>query len=167
MLRLRLVVAYIIMYSMTMKRKTFSAREVRELFAGELDYANVTEFRESLLPAVSDIERNRTKRYLVTKHGKPLAVFLSFEAFEAIRKLVETVLAQEDGKNPSQILLEASQRMDRDYNVEAADVATSVGAVSELSAQIQAVHENFQRIESLLTDYAKRTEEGQERVRSR
>ena len=96
---------------------TMSAKDARDLFAGELDYANVTEFRESLLPVVSELERHPMKRYLVTKHGRPLAVFLSFGAFEALRKLIEPVLAEEAKKDVQQVLVEASQRMDQDYGV--------------------------------------------------
>ena len=94
-----------------------SLKDARQLFAGELEYANVTEFRESLLRFISEFERDPTRRFLVTKHGKPHAVLLSFRGFEVLRKVVEAVLAQDASKDVSQILAEASGRMDREYGV--------------------------------------------------
>src|SRR6266705_2658999 len=103
---------YRIMYIAVMapRTPTTPAKDAQDLFAGEIDYASVTEFRESLLPAVGDLERHPTKRYLITKHGRPLAVFISFEAFESIRKIVASILAREDKKDVSQALAEARER---------------------------------------------------------
>lgn len=137
-----------------------SAKDARELFAGRLDYANVTEFRESLLPLVSALERDPTKRYLVTKHGKPLAVFLSFDAFEALRRLVESVLAEEAGKDVPQVLAEARQRMDRDHGVvvrQGRERPVPSGTVpKDLAAQLQALRDGQARLTSLINRVRRR-----------
>jgi len=138
---------------MTRKPRTMSTKDARQLFAGELDYANVTEFRESLLKSVSDLERSPTKRYLVTKHGKPLAVFLSFDAFEALRKLFESLLAEEAKKDVSQVLAEASQRMDRDYGVVRPERGLPEGAgdvPEDVAGQLQALRDEQARLRSQL-----------------
>ncbi len=136
---------------MASKARTAAVKNPRDVFAGELDYASVTDFREKLLPVVNDLEANPTKRYLVTKHGKPLAVFLSFDAFEAIRKVVEAMLDEEEKKPPSQVLVEAVQRMDRPD----AGSAMSIDADDPVALQLKALEKHVLRIESLLTTRAK------------
>ena len=135
------------MKSSTSKGTSSAAKDFHGLFTGEFDYTNVTEFRESLLPLVSELESDPGKRYLVTKHGKPLAVFLSFDAFEAARRLVESVLAEEDKKSVPEILRGASQRMDREHGVHSEQ---AVG-VSGLTTQIQAVHAEIIQLHSLMS----------------
>ena len=135
-----------------------SVDAVRDLFAGELDYTNVTAFRESLLPVVNELALHPTKKYLVTRHGKPLAVFLSFSAFESVRKVVETMLDEEAAKDVGQILVEAREPMDRDHLGVAeglrAGPSSHGGVPKDLTAQVQVLCDGVARLESMLTQMA-------------
>jgi PHD/YefM family antitoxin component YafN of YafNO toxin-antitoxin module len=147
-----------------------SVEAVRSLFAGQLDYTNVTEFRESLLPMVNELTLHQTKKYLVTRHGKPLAVFLSFPAFESLRRVVETLLDEEAAKDVGRILVEARDRMDRDHlgGAEGRRQLPSVpGALpKDLSAQVQVLRDGVARLESMLTELAEESRESAQGVES-
>jgi PHD/YefM family antitoxin component YafN of YafNO toxin-antitoxin module len=88
-----------------------------EVFAEEIEYTNITEFREKLLRTVDELQKSPARQYLVTKHGKPHAVLMSFHAYQVFRKVAEEVLKREEGKDEKTLLAEAVQRMDEDYGM--------------------------------------------------
>jgi hypothetical protein len=145
---------------MATKGSTTTERSARDLFSGEADYANVTEFRESLLPFVSELERNPTKRYLITRHGKPTGVFMSYVAFQALQRLVESTLADEAKKDVSQVLAEASGRMDRDYGVVVRHgqmwPARANVALEDVQAELRHLREETARLKEMVTGTGKR-----------
>ena len=109
-----------------------------EVFAEEIEYTNITEFREKLLRTVDELQKSPARRYLVTKHGKPQAVLMSYNAYQVFRKLAEEVMAAEARKDSETALRDAIRRMDEDYGVStpgASPVRIYAEALSQLANQ--------------------------------
>jgi prevent-host-death family protein len=51
----------------------------------EVEYSTVTALRGKLLAVVDGFRRAPAKRYLITKHGQPQAVLMSFETYRLLR----------------------------------------------------------------------------------
>ncbi len=77
----------------------------------QLNFSNVTEFRRSILEAIPRLQENHFLRFVITKHGSPVAVVMSYEAYEVLRRITNRVLDEDEAKSKETILSEAYQRM--------------------------------------------------------
>ncbi len=73
-----------------------------------LEVFSVTETRQAFLPLIDRVE-DELYRFMVTKHGKPVAVVISYEEYS---RMMETLKLIEDGglaRDVRQGLVEAGQ----------------------------------------------------------
>jgi len=90
------------------EEKTPSALEER------LEYTTVTDFRQSLLGMLRQLEENEDLRFIITRHGEPCAVVLSHEAYQLLRRIARRSADIAAGKEREQRLDEAFLRMARE-----------------------------------------------------
>lgn len=85
----------------------------RNLLEEEIEYATVTESRQRWLGLVEDLLAHPTKRYKITKRGKPAVVLISVALYDAYRVAAQRVLEQERSKDRRTALREASARFQK------------------------------------------------------
>ena len=77
----------------------------------KLEFSNVTQFRNSVLDVVPKLQENPSLRLVITKHGEPAAVIMSYEAYGALKRIAERMIAEDDAKDPVVALHDAYERM--------------------------------------------------------
>jgi len=104
----------------------------------QLEFENVTEFRKSILEAIPRLQENKYLRFVLTKHGEPAAVVMSYEAFEIFREAAEQAVQKDSALSSEQSLQDAYARMRQKYWPEA-DAQKIPPAVDPLKSYIHEV----------------------------
>src|SRR6266849_3735623 len=76
-----------------------------------LEFTNLTDFRKSLLNFIPRVQENEYLRFVITKRGKPVAVVLSYDAYNLLKRVAERVMDEDDAKEPAVALQEAYQEL--------------------------------------------------------
>lgn len=76
-----------------------------------LEFTNLTDFRNSLLNFIPRVQDNEYLRFVITKHGKPVAVVLSYDAYNLLKRVAERVMDEEEKKEPAVALQESYQEL--------------------------------------------------------
>lgn len=84
---------------------------VRPQLEEDVEYYTVTDFRAFFLNAVNTLSENPAKRYLITKHGRPEAVLMSFGTYSFMKKIIDRVLAATASPNSSSAIEAAFARL--------------------------------------------------------
>ncbi len=101
----------------------------------KVEFSGVTGFRKSLLSIIPRLQKNQFLRFVITKHGKPAAVVLSYESYELLLKMAQELADQDNNKGREQRLNEAHARMVRDHgNRDSGDVSPAAEAVGTVAA---------------------------------
>lgn len=81
----------------------------------ETEYSTVTGLRGRLLAVVDSFRKSPAKRYLITKHGQPQAVLMSFETYRLLKRAMSRALppSSENGADEVKEAV-ARLRIDRD-----------------------------------------------------
>jgi len=79
-----------------------------------LEFTNLTDFRNSLLNFIPRVQENEYLRFVITKHGKPAAVVLSFDAYNLLKRVAERAMDEDDAKEPAVASREAYQELIED-----------------------------------------------------
>ena len=95
----------------------------------ELEFSNVTDMRQNLLRKIDDLQTNPAARVLILKHGRPLAVLMSSETYDVLKKVVEMFLAQASGLTRAQSIEAAIRRFE-------AERSTELAAKAEKGAEV-------------------------------
>lgn len=66
-----------------------------------IEYSNATQFRKLFLGIVDQLHANAYLRYIVTKHGEPRAVVMSFAAYNMMYRALQEVTKLQSEKSPS------------------------------------------------------------------
>lgn len=80
------------------------AKESAPAFEEKLELSNITDLRRDLLRKVDEIHENPAIRLLILKHGRPQAVLLSVEAYDALKKVAQLFLKANEGLSREQII---------------------------------------------------------------
>jgi prevent-host-death family protein len=84
----------------------------------DLEFSNVTNLRDSLLGVIDILQKTPAKRFVITKHGKPQAVLMSYQTYSLISKIVNESLSQTAAQTKNEaIAAEQARRASRDLNV--------------------------------------------------
>ena len=92
-----------------------------------LEFTNLTEFRNSLLNFIPRIQDNEYLRFVLTKHGKPVAVVLSYDAYNLLKRVAERVMAEDDAKEPAVAEREVYQELIGDLPTGPVPIDVSTG----------------------------------------
>jgi prevent-host-death family protein len=90
----------------------------------ELEESSVTSARQGLLPLIEQMQKNPAMRVLIRKHGKPRAVLMSAEAYEALKKLANLTVEKAEALSQEERVEAAYQRLQNERPL-TVEVATS------------------------------------------
>jgi PHD/YefM family antitoxin component YafN of YafNO toxin-antitoxin module len=118
----------------------------------EVEFSSVTNLRESLLSRVDDFGTNPAKRYVITKHGQPQAVLMSYQTYSLMKKLTDQMLARLEAASKSDPVGAAFSRLRSDHGEDSVKVEVyGVGAVSAtVSATLQNIRAQFEQLDAVL-----------------
>ncbi len=120
-----------------------------------IEYSNATQFRKSFLGIVDELQHNNYLRYVVTKHGEPRAVVMSFVAYDLMKRAVEEVIALDDRRSPAEAAraafeqLNASSRQSTGSMVAdltQGDALSPTEVLERLNALVEEVNDLRQRV---------------------
>jgi prevent-host-death family protein len=106
-----------------------------------IEYSNATQFRKSFLGVVDKLQRNRYLRYVVTKHGEPRAVVMSFAAYDTMRRAMQQIAALEHEHSPAEAARAALLQMNAEgrnsvSSMEAPPMAAITERLEDLAEQV-------------------------------
>lgn len=81
------------------------------LLEEELNFSNVTEFRKSILEIIPRLQENHLLRFVITKHGEPVATVMSYEAYGVLKRIATRILDKNASSGPEVVARSAYQRM--------------------------------------------------------
>lgn len=152
-----------------MTAKKSASRPLEE----DIEFSNVTKFRNSLLGAVERVQSNPAKRYVITKHGEPEAVLMSYQTYTLLSKVMDQALEGTVGQSREEAVRAAFSRLRREQQPAASAQAEAaiVEAVPPLATNadlrrryrdavniVRAIREQFDEL-----DYAlKKQDEGEQ-----
>jgi len=118
----------------------------------EVEFSNVTNLRESLLGTVENLRANPARRYVITKHGQPQAVLMSYETYSLLKKVMDQVLARTIAASSSDPIGAAVARLRADEpGVPVEESAVGERAVSAtVSAALQNIRAQFDHLDAVL-----------------
>lgn len=77
----------------------------------QVEFTNLTKFRSSLLAMIPRLQGNEYLRFVVTKHGQPAAVIMSYEAYQLLKRSAEKLVEQDNAMDADQALREDYQEL--------------------------------------------------------
>jgi PHD/YefM family antitoxin component YafN of YafNO toxin-antitoxin module len=115
----------------------------------QVEFSNVTNVRESLLSKVESLRENPAKRYVITKHGQPQAVLMSFQTYSLMRRVMDQTLARTAAMSSSDPIGAAFARFRHDQS------STLVGASeartrAAVSAALQSIRSQVDQLYAAL-----------------
>jgi PHD/YefM family antitoxin component YafN of YafNO toxin-antitoxin module len=81
----------------------------------EVEFSNVTNFRNSLLGAVEQLHSNPAKRYVITKRGAPEAVLMSYKTYSLLTRVMNQALEKTETEDRGDSVHAAFDRMRREH----------------------------------------------------
>jgi PHD/YefM family antitoxin component YafN of YafNO toxin-antitoxin module len=81
----------------------------------EVEFSNVTNFRNSLLGAVEQLQSNPAKRYVITKRGEPEAVLMSYKTYSLLSRVMNQALEKMAAEDRGDSVHAAFDRMRREH----------------------------------------------------
>lgn len=81
------------------------------LLEEKTEFASVTTSREQFLKLVETLESQPYRRHIITKHGTPRVVLLSYPAYELLTKVARQALERESSLDNQAAAAEAFERM--------------------------------------------------------
>jgi prevent-host-death family protein len=76
-----------------------------------LNFSNLTDFRNSLLNVIPKLQENEYLRFVITKHGEPAAVIMSYQAYLLLKRAAERIVKQEAAEDSEASLRDAYEEM--------------------------------------------------------
>jgi PHD/YefM family antitoxin component YafN of YafNO toxin-antitoxin module len=115
----------------------------------QLEFSNVTSVREKLLPLMDRLQENPPLRMIIMKHGTPQAVLMSYQTYDTLKKLVDTVVKTNDA-------LTRQQRVDAAYTRLRAERGSGVRSQAEiavdLNSQVEAAKLILSELQNILAE---------------
>jgi prevent-host-death family protein len=124
--------------------------KLKDTLEDKIEYSNATQFRKSFLGVVDKLQDNMYLRYVVTKHGEPRAVVMSFAAYDMMRRGMQQVIALENQHSPAEAARAAFMQMSRDArgSMRHADAASGYGG-APLSVLTERLDDLAQQVSKL------------------
>jgi PHD/YefM family antitoxin component YafN of YafNO toxin-antitoxin module len=85
----------------------------------EVEFSNVTNFRNSLLGAVEQLQSNPAKRYVITKRGEPEAVLMSYKTYSLLSRVMNQTLEKTVAEDRGDSVHAAFDRMRQEHQPKA------------------------------------------------
>ena len=101
----------------------------------DIEFSNVTKFRNSLLGAVERVQKKPAKRYVITKHGAPEAVLMSYQTYSLLTKVMEQALEGTEGQSRDEAIRSAFARLRQEQEPAPAQMEDA-SAAAELAASL-------------------------------
>jgi hypothetical protein len=135
-------------------------KSLEPLLEEKLEYSTVTALRDSLLRILPALRKRPALRYLITKHGKPEAVLMSFPTYEAFKAVVKYAWEQESAKDRDTSIRDALARMRADHGAQRLTGSTtapqapasSAAARQAVKSALGAILEDVRRLDDLLEE---------------
>ena len=119
----------------------------------DVEFSNVTALRESLLGRVESLRENPAKRYIITKHGQPQAVLMSFQTYSLLKRVMDQALARTATRNSSEAISAAIDRLRSENEDKFAEPAQTGAAANsgpaEMAAFVQVAQKLVSEVERL------------------
>jgi len=112
-----------------------ATRQEHQIPEEELEFSNVTDLRQNLLPAIERIEKNPALRFLILKHGRPQAVLMSAETYDLVKRLMNQLVSAQ-ASMPRAAAVEGAFRRLRDERGPKSNLGSSE-AQERVSQQIE------------------------------
>jgi chaperonin GroES len=113
----------------------------------DIEFSNVTKFRNSLLGAVERFQSNPAKRYVITKRGLPEAVLMSYQTYSLLTRLMNKALEGSAGQSREEAIHAAFARLRGEKSPTGPDQAPTDNL--EPSAIAEKVREMQQQLDEL------------------
>ena len=120
----------------------------------ELEYTSVTALRGKLLAVVDSFRKTPAKRYLITKHGQPQAVLMSFETYRLLKRAVARSLPPPSGTDALE-LGDAIARLRSDREAASPQTLTAEKKTKEM---VDEIRRHLDRLETALNKHASSTQ---------
>ena len=114
----------------------------------DVEFSNVTTLRESLLGRVESLRENPAKRYIITKHGQPQAVLMSFQTYSLLKRVMDQALARTATRNSSEAISAAIDRLRSENEDKFAEPALTGAAANSGPAEMAAFAQVTQKLVS-------------------
>ncbi len=103
----------------------------------DVEFSNVTKFRNSLLGAVERVQKNPAKRYVITKHGAPEAVLMSYQTYSLLSKVMEQGLKAAEGQSREEAIRSAFARLRQERQPDPSEDSSAVSEDSSADAELE------------------------------
>jgi PHD/YefM family antitoxin component YafN of YafNO toxin-antitoxin module len=115
----------------------------------QLEFSNVTSVREQFLPLMDRLQKNPPLRMIILKHGAPQAVLMSYQTYDALKKVVDVLLKNNDALTPEQRVEAAYSRLRAERG---SSVQPAAEAGANLEAQVEAAKVIVSELQNILTE---------------
>ena len=105
----------------------------------DVEFSNVTNFRNSLLGAVEQLQSNPAKRYVITKRGEPEAVLMSYKTYSLLTRVMNQTLEKLAARDRQDPVHAAFDRMRREHPLEAPALQMSAAALDSAPYPVEVV----------------------------
>lgn len=118
------------------------------------EYSGVTDLRQELLGIVERLQKNPAVRYLITKHGQPRAVLMSFQTYELLKKALSQALQATAGRSREEAIGAAFDRLRADRGSEnmPATAAHRLVPSPDFREALHALRQDLKRLDGLLQE---------------
>ena len=118
------------------KGASTAAAPPRENHEETLNFSNLTEFRNSLLQVIPKLQEDDLLRFVITKHGEPAAVIMSYEAYSVLKRIADRAIEQDDALDEEEAVRQAYARMNEDELQSAPDPTKIAETLQQVMLQL-------------------------------
>jgi hypothetical protein len=115
-----------------------------------VEYSNATQFRKLFLGLVDDLHANSYLRYIITKHGEPRVVVMSFAAYQMMYRALQQVTKLQSETSPAEAAKVALRQLEEADSSggsgEEVNSALSASLIKRLDAVVEEVNDLRQRV---------------------
>jgi prevent-host-death family protein len=117
----------------------------------DIEFSSVTSLRESFLKTVEALREDPAKRYVITKHGQPQAVLMSYQTYSLLKRVMDQTLARTVAASSSDPIGSAFTRLHDDQAAAFVDAPMHTHAVAAaVSAALQSIRSQVDQVEAVL-----------------
>jgi PHD/YefM family antitoxin component YafN of YafNO toxin-antitoxin module len=142
-----------------MARTNTLSKDAAQVLEEKLEFSNVTDLRQNLLPAIERIEKNPALRYLILKRGRPQAVLMSTRTYDLVKKIMNQIASTQAAVPREEAIESAFERLRAergsagraDSTAAAVEAATNTTATEGLNQQ-EVMHQMVSMLQELMTE---------------
>ena len=107
-------------------------KTAKSVLEEELEESSVTSVRQGLLPLIERIQKNPAMRVLIRKHGKPRAVLMSAQTYDALKKLANLTVEKAEAMSQEERIEAAYERLQNERSAEKGEPVVAGEAAASL-----------------------------------